>query len=121
MWFFWLTALGSRAKPWSADSKNYGSLAMGPGIGFKPTGALPNRQAEEVLGASPNEQEDGTPHLDCVPPRLVLLVREAWKKTFYSEGQLARLLRLHRLEVRQLLDGVETEQHEANELVELPR
>ena len=87
---------------------------------FQAHGGITNRQAEEVRGASPNEQEDGTPYLDCVPPRLALLVREAWKKTLYSEGQLARLLRLHRLEVRQLLDGVETEQHEANELVELP-
>jgi hypothetical protein len=51
---------------------------------------------------------------------LALLAREAWKKTFYSEGQLARLLRLHRLDVRQLLDGVETEEHEADELVKLP-
>ncbi len=88
---------------------------------FQAHGGITDRQAEEVLGASPDREEDGTSHRDYVPPRLALLAREAWKKAFYSEGQLARLLRLHRLEVRKLLDGVETEKHEANELVRLPR
>ena len=48
-------------------------------------------------------------------------VRDAWKRGYYSEGQLARLLKLHRLEVRELLDGVETERCEADEVVQLPR
>ena len=86
---------------------------------FQAHGGITDRQTEQVLGGSPKEEED-TSHRDCVPPRLALLAREAWKKTFYSEGQLARLLRLHRLDVRQLLDGVETEEHEADELVKLP-
>ena len=82
---------------------------------------ITDRQAEELLGASPTQEQDMISDPDYVSPRLALLAREAWKKTFYSEGQLARLLRLHRLEVRQLLDGVETEKHEADELVKLPR
>ncbi len=88
---------------------------------FQAHGGITDRQAEEVSRASPHQEMDRTSHRDHVPPRLALLAREAWKKTFYSEGQLARLLRLHRLEVRQLLDGVETEKHEADELVKLPR
>ena len=87
---------------------------------FQAHGGITDRQAEEVLGASHNQEEDRSSCRDYVPPRLALLAREAWKKTFYSEGQLARLLKLHRLEVRQLLDGVETEKHEADELVKLP-
>ena len=87
---------------------------------FQAHGGITDRQTEQVLGGSPEEEEDTASHRDCVPPRLALLAREAWKKTFYSEGQLARLLRLHRLDVRQLLDGVETEEHEADELVKLP-
>ena len=86
---------------------------------FQARGGIADRQAENVLGVSANR---AVPlHQDRVPPRLALLAREAWKKTLYSEGQLARLLGIHRLEVRQLLDGVETEKHEANELVKLPR
>ena len=87
---------------------------------FQAHGGITDRQTEEVLRTSPSQEEDCASYGDCVPPRLALLAREAWKKTFYSEGQLARLLRLHRLEVRQLLEGVETEKHEADELVALP-
>ena len=88
---------------------------------FQDQGGITDRQVEQALGVSPDREQERASHREAVPPRLALLAREAWKKTFYSEGQLARLLRLHRLEVRQLLDGVETEKHEADELVELPR
>ncbi|WP_276573794.1 hypothetical protein [Bradyrhizobium sp. NBAIM08] len=40
--------------------------------------------------------------------------------TMYGEGQLAQLLHLNRHEVRELLDGAEIEESEANELVKLP-
>jgi hypothetical protein len=46
-------------------------------------------------------------------------MREAWKQEMYSEGQLARLLRLNRHEIREILDGAEMEESEANELVKL--
>lgn len=87
---------------------------------FQAHGGITDEQAEQVLGASPDPEANAGANRECVSPRLALLAREAWKKAFYSEGQLARLLRLHRLEVRQLLDGVETEQREADERVELP-
>ena len=50
-----------------------------------------------------------------------MLAREAWKKEIYSEGQLARLLQLNRHEIREILDGAEKEESEANELVKLPQ
>ncbi|MEW5716945.1 transcriptional regulator, partial [Pseudomonas sp. SB113] len=56
-----------------------------------------------------------------VPPRLALLAREAWKRSFYSEGQLARLLQLDRHDMREVLDGAEMEESEANDFVKLPR
>ena len=87
---------------------------------FQAHGGITDNQAEGVMGKSPNREDDETSRRHRVPPRLALLAREAWKKSFYSEGQLARLLRLHRLEVRRLLDGVETEIHEADEFVKLP-
>lgn len=94
---------------------------------FQAHGGITNAQAERALGVVVRAAERNfaehyaqvPPHAQ-VPPRLTLLVREAWKRSLYSEGQLARLLRLHRLELRRLLDGAETEQHEADELVELP-
>ena len=88
---------------------------------FQAHGGITDKQAEQVLGASPDPEGNAAANREYLPPRLALLVREAWKRSFYSEGQLARLLRVHRLEVRRLLDGVETERREADELVELPR
>ena len=87
---------------------------------FESNGGITDRQADRVLGVSQRPADDAT-DVDKVPRRLGLLVREAWKRGYYSEGQLARLLKLHRLEVRELLDGVETERCEANEVVKLPR
>lgn len=87
---------------------------------FQANGGITDRQADRVLGTS-HHPADGTSEGDYVPRRLGLLVREAWKRGYYSEGQLARLLKLHRLEVRELLDGVETERCEADEVVKLPR
>jgi len=87
---------------------------------FEFHGGITDRQAEKALGTRSSRHDDRDSSRNLVPPRLALLVREAWKQAFYSEGQLARLLRLHRLEVRRVLDGVETEKHQADELVKLP-
>ena len=85
---------------------------------FQSNGGITDRQADRVLGTS--HHPANTSGGDYVPRRLGLLAREAWKRGYYSEGQLARLLKLHRLEVRELLDGVETERCEADEVVQLP-
>ena len=41
--------------------------------------------------------------------RLSLLAAEAWRQELLSEGQLARLLNLDHLELREILDDVEAE------------
>lgn len=41
--------------------------------------------------------------------RLSLLAAEAWRQELLSEGQLARLLNLDHLELREILDHVEAE------------
>jgi len=46
---------------------------------------------------------------------------KARSKDLQKKGQLARLLQLNRHEVRELLDGAENEESEANELVKLPQ
>jgi Zn-dependent peptidase ImmA (M78 family) len=88
---------------------------------FQANGGITDEQAREVLGNLPSRHLHSAESQGLVPPRLALLAREAWKRGLYSEGQLARLLVLSRLEVRELLDGAETEEGEANELVKLPR
>lgn len=88
---------------------------------FLSNGGITDRQAEQVLGASHVQAAPDPSQAEHIPRRLALLVREAWKSAYYSEGQLARMLRLHRLEVRELLEGAETERCEADDIVKLPR
>lgn len=87
---------------------------------FVANGGITDEQARQVLGDLPDRSLHATRAQGVVPPRLALLVREAWKKELYSEGQLARLLDLDRHEVREILEGAENEESEANELVKLP-
>ncbi|MCW5939184.1 MAG: ImmA/IrrE family metallo-endopeptidase [Fimbriimonadaceae bacterium] len=88
---------------------------------FQDNGGITDEQAREVIG------NDATKHLVAVrsagllPHRLALLVREAAKGELYSEGQLARLLQLDRQEIRQVLDGLDTEVSEASEQSQIIR
>lgn len=85
---------------------------------FKANGGITYEQAKQVLG------EAAVPHrTDSKIPtalRLNLLAAEAWRKELLSEGQLARLLRLDRVQLRQILDGVEAEGGDADGAPELP-
>ena len=86
---------------------------------FVANGGITDKQAIQVLGELPDRRAHITEAQGVIPPRLALLAREAWKRGFYSEGQLARLLQLDRHEIRKVLDEVETEEGEANDLFKL--
>ncbi len=86
---------------------------------FVANGGITDKQARQVLGDLPDKRIHAIDAQGPVPPRLALLAREVWKRNFYSEGQLARLLNLDRNEMREVLDGAETEENEANELLKL--
>lgn len=86
---------------------------------FEKNGGITDEQARQVLGEIPRRDSHVTQSQGLVPQRLALLAREAWKRDLYSEGQLSRLLKLDRHEIRELLDGAESEESEANELVKL--
>src|SRR6266481_3600556 len=87
---------------------------------FNANGSITDDQARQVLGEAQSFSPNPFQAQGHVPPRLSLLMREAWKQEMYSEGQLARLLRLNRHEIREILDGAEMEESEADELVKLP-
>lgn len=87
---------------------------------FVANGGISDDQVRQVLGDLPDQKVTSARAQGLVPPRLALLAREAWKREIYSEGQLARLLHLSRHEIREILDGAEKEESEANELVKLP-
>ncbi len=89
---------------------------------FVSHGGISDSDARQVLGGDlPERQPYGGLSLGLLPSRLASLAREAWKKELYTEGQLARMLQLDLHGVREVLDGAEREQSEADELVRIPR
>jgi Zn-dependent peptidase ImmA (M78 family) len=88
---------------------------------FQSHGGITDAQVREVIGELPPRPITSILARGLVPPRLALLAREAWKKELYSEGQLARLLQLDRHGIREVLDGAEREESEADELVKILR
>ncbi len=87
---------------------------------FVANGGITDAQARQVLG-------DLTPldmgKRDADRPttlRLNLLAAEAWRQDLLSEGQLARILHLDRLGLREILDNVETEGGKADGMPKLP-
>ncbi|WP_404425495.1 ImmA/IrrE family metallo-endopeptidase [Thalassospira australica] len=87
---------------------------------FKDNGGITDEQAKQVLGDKHPPQPNLSEGKYLLPSRLALLAREAWKRDLFSEGQLSKLLMLDRHQVREVLDGVEMEENEANDLVKLP-
>jgi Zn-dependent peptidase ImmA (M78 family)/DNA-binding XRE family transcriptional regulator len=82
---------------------------------FEENGGITDEQARQVLGdlivpdASKAEADRPT------TLRLNMLAAEAYRRSLLSEGQLARLLHLSRVELRGLLDDVEVEGSAADE------
>ena len=76
---------------------------------FEANGGITNQQAGEVLNdLTPDDVERvGTKQAGTL--RLNLLAAEAYRQNLMSEGQLARLLRLDRIELREILDSVDAE------------
>ncbi len=81
---------------------------------FEEFGGISDDQARQVLGDLPGPDSH---RIDADRPtslRLGLLAGEAWRRSLLSEGQLARMLHLDRVEVRQMFDGLEIEGSEAD-------
>lgn len=87
---------------------------------FLSNGSITDEQVQQVLGTLSDRHIHSAEGQGLVPQRLALLAREAWKRSMYSEGQLARLLQLDRHGIREVLDGAESEESEADDLVKLP-
>ena len=86
---------------------------------FVANGGITNIQARQVLGdlfaIDTDKYESDRP----TTLRLNLLAAEARHQDLLSEGQLARLLRLDRLSLREILDNVEVEWSEADGMPKL--
>lgn len=49
------------------------------------------------------------------------MAHAAWKRGLMSEGQLAEMLKMRRVEVRDLIDQIELEESVTDDLLKLPR
>lgn len=89
---------------------------------FEANGKITNEQAREVLGEaaeSPDPAKDDANRV--LSHRISLRAHAAWSRNLISEGQLAELLRLPRVELRGLIDQIEAEESASDELLKLPR
>lgn len=76
---------------------------------FADHGGITDQQAREVLGNSIPSDAAKSDAARPVSMRMTLLSSEAWRRGLLSEGQLARLLHIDRLEAREMIDEFETE------------
>jgi len=84
---------------------------------FDSNGGITDEQVKQVIGSSASELSSIVE--DAQSSRLFLLAIDAWKKDLISEGQMAEMLKLGRVQVRELLDEAEAEEDEANDLFKL--
>jgi Zn-dependent peptidase ImmA (M78 family) len=81
---------------------------------FESNGGITDAQAQQVLGdlRAPDQRKVEADRPTTL--RLNLLAAEAYRRDLLSEGQLARLLRLDRVELRALLYALEAQEGEAD-------
>ena len=87
---------------------------------FHDNGGITNAQTRQVLGDLASNDPDSIASERPTTLRLDLLAAEAWRQDLLSEGQLARLLHLDRIALRQILDSAEVERSEVDGLPMLP-
>ena len=87
---------------------------------FEANGKITDEQARQVLGDLPAPDAQKADADRPTTLRLNLLAAEAYRRQLLSEGQLARLLHLDRVELREILEGQEDEGGEADGVVNLP-
>ncbi len=89
---------------------------------FKNNGGITNEQFKEVIGQASIRNDPAKDDADrAISHRMSLLVHSAWKRDLMSEGQLSKLLYVSRIELRQIIDQIETEESETDDLLKLPR
>lgn len=88
---------------------------------FEKNGGITDEHVREVLGEMSDRRDPAKS--DAVRPishRLSLMAHAAWKRELMSEGQLAELLKVGRVELRGIIDQIELEERETDELLKLP-
>ena len=88
---------------------------------FEANGGITNKDAEAVLAdvvqRHDSAKEDANQPLSH---RMSLMAYAAWKRELMSEGQLAELLKVRRVELRELIDQIEFEESDTDDVLNLP-
>lgn len=88
---------------------------------FDNNGGITDLQAQEVLGETGSFREAERSDADrIISHRMSLMAHAAWKRELMSEGQLAELLKIGRVELRSVIDQIELEERGMDELFKLP-
>ena len=88
---------------------------------FAANGGITDEQARRVLGQPVTADSDLRGAQRQVSLRLGLLAAESARRELLSEGQLARLLRLDRVELRRILDAADIDGNDTDGPPKLPR
>jgi Zn-dependent peptidase ImmA (M78 family) len=87
---------------------------------FTNHGGITDAQAREVLGQAadrPDPAKDDANNL--VSHRMSLMAHAAWKRGLMSEGELAELLKVGRVELRTIVDQIELEESGTDDELQL--
>lgn len=82
---------------------------------FAHQGGITDIQAREVLGDAIRADDARVDARRQVSMRMSLMASEAWRRDLISEGQVARLLHIDRVDARALIDEFEAEGAETDE------
>lgn len=89
---------------------------------FVANGGISNEVVKSVLGEAANRHDPAKEDANRpVAQRIALRAYEAWNRDLMSEGQLAELLKIPRVELRKMLDEIALEESETNDFLKLSR
>lgn len=98
-----------------------GLVKKGTWAWFESNGGIKDEQARKVLGSAADRHDAVRDDANrTVSHRMSLMAHAAWKRNLMSEGQLAELLKVKRVELREMIDQIELEERETDDLLKLP-
>lgn len=98
-----------------------GLVKKGTWAWFENNGRITDEHVREVLGEMADRRDPAKSDADRpISHRMSLMAHAAWKRELMSEGQLAELLKVGRMELRGIIDQIELEEKETDEFFKLP-
>lgn len=98
-----------------------GLAKKGTWVWFENNGGITDVHAREVLGEMSDRRDTAKSDADRpISHRLSLMAHATWKRELMSEGQLAELLNVTRVELRGVIDQIELEEKDTDELLKFP-